>query len=442
MVDNKQGVRKSFKIITLGCKVNQYESAYFEDSLIDAGFKSVSGDETADLSIINTCIVTQRASYQSRQEIRKAIRENPSGRIVAIGCYGQVFPDELAGVKGVDLIVGNRDKSRLLSILKNSDTLGQPRIITEAFEKNACFDFLPIKKFMNRARAFLKIQDGCESFCSYCIVPYARGPLRSLDPLKVIQTLDKLSNQGYREVVLTGIHLGKYGIGLERRTDLKSLLQMIGNGHFPVRIRLSSLEPNEIDQELIEMVASEDWICRHFHVPLQSGDDYVLQRMNRGYSSREFAELVMRIHELIPRAAIGADIMAGFPGEDENAYLNSFSLLENLPISYLHVFPYSPRKGTPAADFPDLVNEKIIKERAGELRKLGRLKRKIFNNSCVGEDYPVIMEGWASNNRNNVKGLSDNYLKVIFPSHKLIRDSILSVRVEGVTNETVVGSII
>ncbi|MBN2062759.1 MAG: tRNA (N(6)-L-threonylcarbamoyladenosine(37)-C(2))-methylthiotransferase MtaB [Deltaproteobacteria bacterium] len=441
MADIKKGIHSSFKIITLGCKVNHCDSAYMENSFIDAGLKNVSDDAVADLTIINTCIVTQRASYQSRQAIRKAIRENPSGRIAAVGCYGQVFPEELSGIKGLDLIVGNSDKPRLSSILNFSDDTERPLIIAKDFGKDTTFDALPMKNFMNRARAFLKIQDGCESFCSYCIVPYARGPLRSLEPVKVLRALENFSNEGYREVVLTGVHLGKYGVGLGKRIDIKGLLRMIGKEHFPVRIRLSSLEPNEITQELIEMVASEDWLCRHFHIPLQSGDDNILRRMNRRYSSRQFAKLIMKIRELLPRAAIGADIMAGFPGEDTGAYRNSLRLLEDLPVSYLHIFPFSPRRGTPAADFPDRVNEKIVKERAGELRKLGRLKREIFNNSCIGEDFPVIMEGWFSNNMDLVRGLSDNYLKVVFPASRLIRDSIIRVRVEGVDEEMVFGKI-
>ena len=189
-------------------------------------------------------------------------------------------------------------------------------------------------------------------------------------------------------------------------------------------------------------VASEDWICRHFHIPLQSGDDCILQRMNRRYSSREFSDVIEKIFKLIPRAAIGADIMAGFPGEDKNAFLNSLSLLENLPLSYLHVFPYSPRKGTRAAGFPDKVNEKTTKERAGQLRRLGRHKREIFYNSCIGEDVPVIMEGWASDNMRMVRGLSDNYLKIIFPSDKLIRDSVIRVRVKNVNKGSIIGRII
>jgi threonylcarbamoyladenosine tRNA methylthiotransferase MtaB len=430
---------RSFKIITLGCKVNQYESAFLMESLINSGWLQASKDETADVTVVNTCIVTQRAAYQSRQAIRKAIRENSSGMTAAVGCYAQVFPEELSGIEGLDIIAGNTEKAQLPAILQNSPDLCGSCLISKDFRKETTFDFLPINSFMDRTRAFLKIQDGCESFCTYCIVPFARGPLRSLDPASVIRMLQSLSHKGYKEVVLTGIHLGRYGVGLDKGIELKGLLREIGKEGLPMRIRLSSLEPNEIDQELIGMMASEEWLCRHFHIPLQSGDDRILKKMNRHYTAREFAGLVERIHKKIPMAAIGVDTMAGFPGEDQRAYQNTFSLINDLPVSYLHVFPFSPREGTAAAGFPDQVDQQVIKKRTGELGDLGKSKREAFYRSCLGKEFQVLVEGRVSEKENMVNGLSDNYLQVAFPSSRFIKNSMITVRMEKVEKDNIIG---
>lgn len=433
---------KRFKIITLGCKVNQFESAALKVSLLDLGFKEAGKGEEADVTVINTCIVTQRASYQSRQAIRKAIRENPSGSVAAVGCYGQVFPDELCQIKGLNLIAGNRVKERLPLILKETVGTRQQRLVSEGFGKNEKFQCLPVKGFLDRTRAFLKIQDGCESFCTYCIVPFARGPVRSLDPTEVIRMLETLSQDGYKEVVLTGIHLGQYGIDLRDGSDLEVLLHRIRREGFPMRLRLSSIEPNEIGEGLIDMMATENWLCRHFHIPLQSGDNGVLQRMNRRYTVQAFSRLVEQIRERIPLAAIGVDTMAGFPGEDHRAYQNTLSLIQDLPVSYLHVFPYSPRKGTAAARFSDQVDQKLTKERTMKLRNLGQEKRESFYRSCVGQVFSVLTEGRVSQDKAQAKGLSDNYLPVTFPSARLSKNQLVTVMIEGLGENNVIGTVV
>ena len=430
----------SFRILTLGCKVNQYESASLRASLLDMGLKEAGKGEDAEVTVINTCIVTQSASTQSRQAIRKAIRENPSGAVAAIGCYGQVFPEELSQIKGLNLIAGNRVKERLPHALMEMVNSGQQCIVSEEFGPEKSFQVLPIKGFLDRTRAFLKIQDGCESFCSYCIVPFARGPLRSMNTSNVISMLESLSKDGYKEVVLTGIHLGKYGTDFGDGTDFEGLLHLIREADFPLRIRLSSIEPNEIGEGLIEMMATEDWLCPHLHIPLQSGDNAILQSMNRPYTAQSFAALVERIRRGMPLAAIGVDTMAGFPGEDDRAYQNTLSLIRDLPVSYLHVFPYSARRGTPAARFSDQVDQRVIKGRASELRSLGREKRESFHRSCRGGVFTVLTEGWASEEKGLVKGLSDNYLPVIFPSARMQKNRLVSVRIEGLGENSVLGS--
>ncbi len=430
---------KSFKIITLGCKVNQYESAYLSEAFSEAGWRNAVGREKADVSIVNTCIVTQTASRQSRQEIRKAIRENPEGIVTATGCYAQVFPDELSGIEGLRLIAGNTEKGKLPDLLINTTAPKQLKIATNAFERKTPFEFLPIKSFSGRARAFLKIQDGCESFCSYCIVPSARGPNKSLPSAQVLSTVKSLVEEGYKEIVLTGIHLGKYGSDQEKGMNLNRLLTAIGKENFSIRLRLSSLEVNEIDTELIEMMASERWLCRHFHIPLQSGDDRVLKRMKRGYTTAQFARLIETIHNKIPLAAIGTDIMSGFPGEDATAHENTCSLIKDLPVSYVHVFPFSPRVGTPAASFGGQIDSKISKMRATELRDLGQLKKTSFYQNCLGKKFTVLTERWYSEKDGLVEGKADNYLPVIFPSTTLSTQPV-SVRTESIRENKLIGS--
>ena len=461
----------SFKIITLGCKVNQYESAYLNEALRREGWKEASKDEIADVSIVNTCIVTQRASDQSRQAIRKAIRENPSGKTAAIGCYAQVFPEEIVAIEGVSLVVGNTAKGQLPDILLNahkgllssSEDGNSPRLpfrkgggggipmqkaeckpstVHSNFPERMPFQFMPIEVFRDRTRGFLKIQDGCDSFCTYCIVPFARGPVRSLASERVLTAMKALAEKGYREVVLTGIHLGKYGADLDDGASLKELLELLGREELPLRIRLSSIEPKELDKELIEMVASESWLCRHFHIPLQSGDDLILKKMNRNYTGREFRDLVEEIRKKIPLAAIGVDVMAGFPGEDEQGFNNTYAFVKDLPISYLHVFPFSPRKGTPAANFSGQVKKKEIKERAGALRALGQEKRQAFYGSCLGREFEVLAEGWESAKRGWIKGWSDNYVPVTFRATQLMKNVMVPVLLRGLEKNGVVGIVV
>ena len=431
---------KSFKIITLGCKVNQFESAYLNDTLTQAGWHQAIKGERVDVAIINTCIVTQRAAHQSRQAIRKAVRENPNGTIAAIGCYVQVSPHELSGIQGVGLIADNAAKGQLPELLLNAAGSGERRVILKGFEPGMVFEPLQIRRFPDRTRAFLKIQDGCQSFCSYCVVPLARGPYRSLSPARVLSMVDSLARGGHKEIVLTGIHLGKYGVDLEGEMNLNRLLRAIGREEFPVRIRLSSLDPNEIDSDLIEMVASERWICRHFHISLQSGDDRILRAMNRNYIVQEFAGLVKSIKARIPLAAIGVDIMSGFPGEDTVAHENTYSLIRDLPVSYLHVFPFSPRPGTAAAALEGRIKPQVVKKRAAELRGLGQSKRALFYRDCLNKEFHVLVEGWHSVEKKLMKGMSDNYLPVLFTASQELKGQLIPVRVEGVENNRVIAN--
>lgn len=428
---------KLFKIITLGCKVNQCESAFIEESLISKGCQKANQDGSADLVIINGCIVTAKASYQSRQAIRRAVRKNPGAIIGAIGCYGQVFPDELSRIDGIKIIAGNNKKNSFPDLLMKITQHNSPIVAREEFDTCSPFEQIPIKKFSDRTRAFLKIQDGCESLCSYCIIPKARGPLRSLEPENVIQSLKIFEANGYKEVVLTGINLGKYGHDLSDNIDLTAFLYEIDKNNLHMRIRLSSLDPTEINRKLVELMESRDWLCQHFHISLQSGDDLILKRMNRHYTAAAFVETVYNIKHLIPGASIGVDVLVGFPGENNDSFNRTFNLLKELPVSYLHVFPYSKRKGTPAAKFPHQVDNETIKERASSLRSLDQEKRQTFRKSLLGKAFPVLAEGWVRGRSGIIGALADNYVRFTFPSRNLIKNKIVKVMAKEVTEDGV-----
>ena len=436
---------KRFIIRTLGCKVNQCESAAISHSLTQAGCHEVAQDEKVDLFIVNTCTVTSRAAMQSRQIIRQALRQYPGARIVVTGCYAQVGAEEIADIAGVDLIVGHEDKLAIdnwLPLLESTDTW--PLDLTTPFGASPQFAPLASAAAEHRTRAFLKVQDGCNTRCNYCIVPIARGPSRSMPVADVIGHLDRLKNQNFQEVVLTGIHLGAYGLDLTPPSGLADLVKTILNKEAIRRLRLSSIEPTEIDQRLIDLMRhSKGAICRHWHIPLQSGDDGILERMGRPYNRDLFARTVETIHTLLPDAAIGVDILAGLPGEDDHAYANTVNLIRDLPVSYLHVFPYSPRPGTKAAGFKDRIPSYIVKERCRELRALGEEKRRQFYKSQIGTLTTVLVESLQDKHTGDPKGTSDNYLPVLIPNAKVKENDLVTVRIrKSASGNMLIGDVI
>ncbi len=395
----------NYTIITLGCKVNQCESASMAKDFEKRGFSKFSKSDKTEpgYCIINTCTVTQKASMQSRQEIRKAIRAYPNANIIVTGCYAQTEPDEIRKIDGVHHVVGHSDKKNI-----------QETIIKAPL--NGCPDSCKKKSFLidskKRTRSFLKIQDGCNAFCTYCIVPYARGRSKSLPYDEVFASLKELKNSGYKETVLTGIHLGVYGDDLIPRTSLYKLLKQIEKSRFPERIRLSSIEPHELSNDIIKLVSESDIFCNHFHIPLQSGDDKILGKMHRPYERQLIKKLITKIHQLIPEAAVGSDFLIGFPGEDDNAFENTCSLISELPITHLHVFPFSPRKGTKAAKYPDQVDPKIIKARCKKIRELGNRKKNAFYEKFIGKHVEILVEGKKIPG-GFLQGTTSNYIPVI-----------------------------
>ncbi len=399
-------------ISTLGCKVNQYESAGILEMLDKSIYVSVPFNTKADCYIINTCAVTGRTEYQSRNLIRRAIRTNPDACIIVTGCYAQVAPHDLAGIPGVTLIAGNAEKDhipRLMERLVKRD----PQLLVGDIRTARKFSGLNPLKFAGRTRAFLKIQDGCDSFCSYCMVPYARGHSRSLSQMDVLKKIETLARYDYREIVLTGIHLGVYGQDLVPSSNLYEIMKHVDKNRLVGRLRLSSIEITEISDDMMRLIAEGTTLCKHLHIPLQSGDDMILSAMKRNYDSASFKDRLQVIAQAIPDIALGLDVMVGFPGEGEKQFGNTLRLIAELPVAYLHVFPYSERPGTVASSLPGRVDESVKKRRGEIMRKLGREKRNAFARRFVGENLSVLIEGKKDKDTGFWRGLSDNYIPVV-----------------------------
>jgi len=428
-----------FAITTLGCKVNQYESDAIAQQLEDMGYVSADAENQADLCIINTCTVTQKASMQSRQAVRQFIRANPQAQIVVTGCYAQTEPDELKKIEGVHHIIGHGDKHNIPHIVLSQDKdLSTSSLISKNILNERLFKHIPVTAFGNRSRPFLKIQDGCDTFCTYCIVPYARGRSRSMPVEDVLKNIRCLKQDGFHEVVLTGVHLGAYGLDLSPQTSLTSLLGHISESNAMDRIRLSSIEPHELTQDIIRIVAKSDMFCPHFHIPLQSGDDRILERMHRPYTGSFFENLIIRIKNQMPDVAIGVDILIGFPGETEKAFENTYSLIEKLPVTYLHVFPFSSRPGTPAARYPQKVPQMTIKSRCKKMRQLGRIKKQVFYKKFLGKTVEILIEGKKDKATGLLKGITSNYIPVHVNGNDELFNTMIQVNIDKVEKNNMV----
>jgi threonylcarbamoyladenosine tRNA methylthiotransferase MtaB len=402
-------------ITTLGCKVNQYDTATIEDRLKSAGHTLVPFTDTADVYIVNSCTVTNQADAESRRLARRAKRHNPAARVIMTGCYAQVNPKSVARVPEVDHVIGLNRLDDLLRAVK-ADLAG--RIAVSNLRKTEGgkppkIDTLGALTFSGQTRAFLKIQEGCDLFCTFCIVPTSRGKSRSVSPRVVLEQFDRLADQGFQEVVLTGIHLGGYGEDLEPRVDLTWLLEAIEERKPVPRVRVSSIDPHEINDPLIRLLARAETLCPHLHIPLQSGDDATLARMRRRYDSALAHDVLARLRETLPHAAFGTDLIVGFPGEGEDEFMRTLKFIEESPFTYLHVFPYSVRNDTTAAKFTDKVSPPVIHTRARQVRKLGEHKKAAFARRFVGHTLPVLFEHSRDKTSGLLKGYSRNYLRIL-----------------------------
>lgn len=421
---------------TLGCKVNSYETEAMWQLFKSTNYERVEFEQQADVYLINTCTVTNTGDKKSRQMIRRAIRQNPDAVIVVTGCYAQTSPAEVAAIPGVDIVVGTQGRDRLLTYVDQFRSERQPINAVGNIMKQREFEELDVPDFADRTRASLKIQEGCNNFCTFCIIPWAKGLSRSRKPESVLQQAHQLVAAGYKEIVLTGIHTGGYGDDLDNY-KLADLLWDLDRIEGLKRIRISSIEASQIDERVIEVLNASEKVCRHLHIPLQAGDDEVLARMRRKYTVEEFKEKIMRIHQAMPDVAITTDVIVGFPGETEEQFENGYRLIEELNLFQMHVFPYSKRTGTPAARMPDQVAEEVKNERVQKLIQLSNRLSLQYAEKFIGEVVEVIPERAYKEDPTSglYEGYSDNYLHVAFPANEDLVGKVCRVRIDRAGTE-------
>ena len=423
---------------TLGCKLNFAESSAIGRQFIDRGFKVVGIDESADVCVINTCSVTERADRECRQIVRRALRHSPNAYVVVTGCYAQLRPEQIAAIPGVDLVLGTKDKFDIFQhtddFIKSecSQTFVSPISAAEAFAPASSVGSA------DRTRAFLKVQDGCDYSCAFCTIPLARGSSRSTAIPAIIAQARAAVASGYQEVVLTGVNVGDYGskIGSSLVALLESLTEVDGLS----RIRISSIEPNLLTDELLSLWASNFKICKHFHLPLQGGNDDILKKMRRRYLTESYAERVRKIKTLLPQAGIGGDVITGFPGETDDLFKQTYKFIVDLPLSYLHVFTYSERPDTIAISMPGKTEPRIRFERSELLRSLSLRKRMAFNSGFIGSTREVLFEG--RNNNGDWTGLTSEYVRVNMASNLDLSNRLVMTKIINIEGDDCIGQLV
>lgn len=416
-------------LVSLGCKVNQNELEAIKHLFLAAGYEIVPFPEKADVYVVHTCTVTHISDRKSRQLIRRAVRANPEAVVAVTGCYAQVAPGEVLAIPGVDVVVGTRERRRLVELVEKAREKGTPVNAVRAHEPGEAFEELPLVE-VSRARAFLKIQEGCEEFCTYCIVPYARGPLRSRAPEAILAEVQRLVAAGYLEIVLTGVHTGAYGRDLAGGIDLAGLLKKLVRVPGLERLRISSIDPLDFTPALKAVLTEEEVICPHYHIPLQSGDDDILQKMGRRYTGRYYLELIASLRSKRPRAAFTSDVMVGFPGETEDQFQNTMAVVKEAALAAIHVFPYSPRRGTPAAAMPDQVAPEVKKDRERRLLQMGRRLARQYAREFLNETLTVLVERPLPGQPGVFEGHTGNYLTVAFPADLDLTGRLVPVRLQ------------
>ena len=420
--------KRKFAFYTLGCKLNYAESSTIGRDLVKLGYESVDFEDRPDIFVINTCSVTDFADRKNRKIIRKAKKINPDSQIIVIGCYAQLKPAEISGIDGVDLVLGASEKFNIGKYL-NEDI--DSKIISCEIEDVA--DFKSSFSYGDRTRSFLKIQTGCDYICTYCTIPKARGKSRSGNPDLIIKNAEEIAAKGIKEIVLTGVNIGDYGQGLKEDINFLDLLKELDNVDGIERIRISSIEPNLLTDEIIKFTAESRAVVPHFHIPLQSGSDKMLRLMKRRYLRDLYEQRVKRVKELIPHACIGVDVIVGFPGETDQDFKDTYNFINSLDISYLHVFTYSERSNTEAAGMPGIVPVNIRRERNTQLTNLSLKKKRAFNSSFLGETRQVLVE--KSSKKGKYTGFTDNYIKVFFDSDKNIENELVWVKLNKIDDE-------
>lgn len=430
-----------FCIATFGCRCNQADSAAIRESLCARSMSETSNRADADLVILNTCTVTQRSDQQVRQAIRRLHRENPDARIVVTGCYAERDPETLSGIPGVRLVIGNADKERLADLLDKTEEESGARIVKSPLDAGRDYLLPPTGNTGGKTRPLVKLQDGCDARCSYCIVPFVRGPGRSARMEDVLAEIRSLADRGFQEIVLTGVHLGAFGLKIKDHPRLVGLLRRIVEIPDLGRIRLSSIEPMHFERAIVDLAAEHPVFARHFHIPLQSGSNRILRLMRRPYTSARFRELIDYIHARLPDAGIGTDVLAGFPGETDRDFEDTCDLVRSAPLSYLHVFPFSPREGTVAWSMTDRVSSQEMKRRLNALLEISREKNLAFRRRFIGRILPAITLSHEENLGTSL-ALTGNYIHARVPGLSVPPNRLVDIRIEEARPEATCAKII
>ncbi|MGA9362808.1 MAG: tRNA (N(6)-L-threonylcarbamoyladenosine(37)-C(2))-methylthiotransferase MtaB [Bacteroidota bacterium] len=420
---------------TLGCKLNYAETAALSNQFIERGFRVVEFGEPTDVFVLNTCTVTERADRECRQLVRRALRISPASCTIVVGCYAQLQAEEIAAIEGVDFVLGSREKFNLFEYVEGFQKQSSARVVRGLIHESTDFGPAFSSGSADRTRAFLKVQDGCDYHCSFCTIPLARGASRSQSVEATLEQARELVNRGYREIVLTGVNVGDYGRKIG--TDLMCLLKQLDAVEALNRVRISSIEPNLVTQEMIRFISQSEKICHHFHIPLQSGSDFILRLMRRRYLTQYYRDLVYAIREEMPDAGIGADVIVGFPGETKSHFEETHRFLVDLPLSYLHVFTYSERPNTFAAALSGDVDPATRARRSEMLRVLSGKKRRQFLEAFVGRTVSVLLEGTVERGRRI--GHTSHYALVGIPEHSAQENELVDVRITGVDDLLCVG---
>ncbi|WP_308653493.1 tRNA (N(6)-L-threonylcarbamoyladenosine(37)-C(2))-methylthiotransferase MtaB [uncultured Anaerococcus sp.] len=431
-------MKKTFNILTLGCKVNQYESEAVEEIFESRGFERQ--EKNADVYVINTCTVTNMSDRKSRQMISRARKDNPDAIIAVMGCYSQVKPEDVAKIEGVDIILGSRNKEEVVDLcedmLQNKEAIDQ--IISVSEEKT--FEDLQISNQTEMTRAYMKIQDGCNMYCSYCLIPYARGNVVSRPMESIVKEAERLAENGFKEIVLTGIHVASYGKDFKNGTSLIDVIENVAKVEGIERIRLSSMEPRHITRDFLDRMKATEKACDHFHLSLQSGSDDVLKAMNRKYDTSIFKEKIDLIREVFPNAGLTTDIIVGFPGETDENHKETMDFVKIIKFAKTHLFKYSKRDGTKAATMKGQVNGNIKKERLKDLEAIEKINREEFLEKQIGKTLSVLFEE-KSDLAGFKSGYSTNYLRVNVEDETLPSNEIYDVIITGIENDELIGEI-
>ncbi len=424
---------------TLGCKVNQADTASLEQLFVAADYEVVDFQEQADVYVINTCVVTSVGQKKSRQVIRRAVSKNPAAIVAVTGCYPQTAAQEVSDIKGVSVIVGVEQRGNIVQLVEEAKSFGKIEAV-DSLPAGLEFEELATGQVDGRTRAFLKIQEGCNQFCSYCIIPYARGRLRSRSLESILLESEALVAAGFKEIVLIGIHLGAYGCEQPGQPRLAQAVKSVLSADGIKRVRLGSLESIELDDDLLRLMQVDERVCRHLHLPLQSGCDVVLKQMNRPYNTAQFARLVDNVRAMLPDVALTTDVIVGFPGETEELFEQTCRFVAGMNFSRLHIFPFSVRPGTPAADFPDQVSERVKAERVKRMSVIANASRKKFLQGLVGKTVRVLFEQGEADGL--MSGMADSYVRVFVTRDDSLVGQICLVYIKALYQDYLLGEII